>query len=76
MKTKPVKHGYFQPSVQKNGGVFSRLRSMITSNKQYPAAASTHSRTNQTMLEEKLTQLESERKQGTGLAYANMLPPR
>jgi hypothetical protein len=80
MKTKTIKHGYCQPPhVEKKGSVFSRLRSMITFNRQLPAPILGGVRINvleQRLLEERLIELEAERKRAAGLAYANMLPPR
>ncbi len=59
--------------------IFNRFRSLIKFNKQLPALTQSNIRVNvseQTMVEQKLVELELERKQAAALGYANMLPPR
>jgi hypothetical protein len=80
MKTKTVKRGYCQPlAVEKKGSVLSRLRSMIVSHRSLPAPVPCGARINvleRRLVEERLAELEAERRQAAGLAYANTLPPR
>lgn len=79
MKTR-IKQGISHPVIsQNNQPIFNRFRSLIKFNKQLPALTPSNARVNvseQTMLEQKLAELELERKQAAALSYAGMLPPR
>lgn len=78
MKTR-IKQGISQPAMSQNGQpIFNPFRSLIKSDKQL-LTLTPNLQVNvseQTMLEQKLTELELQRKQAVALGYANMLPPR
>ncbi len=79
MKTR-IKQGISQPVMSQNSQpIFNRFRSLIKFEKQLPTLTQSNVRVNvseQTMVEQKLVELELERKQAAALGYANMLPPR
>lgn len=79
MKIK-VKHSNVQPTgLERNQGVFKRLRSLTAFKREFSTPVPANVRTSTIELalpQDRLAALEAERRQTVGLSYVNMLPPR